>query len=892
MFAACWSSCVCALPSGGEIIRGEATLTFSPDALQIHAQGAAILQWDRFDIASHEAVHFAEAQGGHAILNRVMSGSASQILGSLRANCPIYLVNPQGVFIGSAALIDTAGFLASTADISNDCFLAQGELLFQELSGASIVNLGKISASGDIVLVARRIDNQGSIEAKNGSVLLATHELILHPDTKQSTFIRVDDFQEAEGIQNSGTIQALAVELKTRSPYEKAIQHRGLISALRAAHLNGRIYLVADEGGCIIDAPLIAEEGIIEIAAGAVHLTKQALLDVSSGVRGGAIQISSVDSRVDPGAQLLANAVVEGDGGSIALAADEQLFFHGLAEVRGGAFGGDGGTVHLSSNGSFQLEAQHPFVSASAPNGRSGTLLLDPKFVTISPDGSDPATGNTFGLDPSGSAIISGASLQTALDAANVVIQANTDIVFQDAIAASTPGSSLTLQAGRSIQIYSDLTLNAGDLIVTINDSGAVALERDPGVAAFTLANSAIVATQGGNITLDVGMFDGLQEGEIYLSDSTLDAGGGNIAIAGFARQDGSDDAYGIFVESGAVLQTIRAGTLSFDGTGGNGANNNAGICLFGGQLQTDAGLLQLTGHGGGNGSGNGSVGIYSAAQVGSTSGGEVLFNGFAGIGVHGNMGVYLCNGQISTLDGNITLRGTGGGTGALNFGVRLESSAQCISTGAGILTLSGMSGSGKNNNHGVILSGSSLEANTGAISITGIGQGSIDCNYGIRLEGASTCSSTGTAPISLNGQNHSGRTGSAGVSISTSGMAITSSYGDIQIDGVSNGTAALSQGIRLESGQIVSTGAGVGAANIHLRGTGSTGTDFCNGVAVGGLGGDSPDLFGTVIESIDGNIILEGTAQGSGQGNQALAIDPTSLIDTTGSGMITYIEH
>src|SRR5690606_19296080 len=107
---------------------------------------------------------------------------------------------------------------------------------------------------------------------------------------------------------------------------------------------------------------------------------------------------------------------------------------------------------------------------------------------------------------------------------------------------------------------------------------------------------------------------------------------------------------------------------------------------------------------------------------------------------------------------GDVTLQGIGSGTGALNFGIRLESGAGILSTGAGIVTLSGTSGSGKNNNHGVILSGASLTANTGALSITGIGEGSINYNYGIRLESASTCTSTGTAPITLNGQNNSGQ--------------------------------------------------------------------------------------------------------------------------------------
>src|SRR5690606_11285442 len=136
-------------------------------------------------------------------------------------------VNPNGVFIGSSACIDTAGFLASTADLSNEAFWQGTELPFKEFGNGCIVNLGKIHASqGDVFLVARGgIDNQGSIEAPNGSAMLITREMMLYPDTKECVFIRVSATAE-EGIQNSGTIRALAVELNTTSPYEKAIQHR------------------------------------------------------------------------------------------------------------------------------------------------------------------------------------------------------------------------------------------------------------------------------------------------------------------------------------------------------------------------------------------------------------------------------------------------------------------------------------------------------------------------------------------------------------------------------------------------------------------------------------------------------------------------------------------
>lgn len=892
-FFVCWSS-LYALPTGGQVVLGEAAWSASSDALQIQANGKAILQWDGFDVACHEAIHFFQAEKQYPILNRVASSNASEILGTIHSNCPIYLINPNGVVVGTTAVLNTAGFIASTADLSNDSFWTGDSLFFQELGAGSIVNLGKIEAStGDVCLIARSLSNQGEISAEQGLVLLAASEVMLNPETKQSVFIRGKE-QERGEICNQGTIRALATELKTQSPYEKAICHQGLIEASKTAHSNGCIYLVAEGGTCVLDAPLTAEGGAIEISAETVHLTQNALLDVSSEKGGGSIQITEVQALLaDRGSRFFADAKEFGDGGLIELAAKQDLRFYGQAQACGGTLGGDGGSIHLSSYGpSFHTDPQ---VSAIAPSGNSGTVVFDPMYITISSDGMDPATGNTFSSNPTGTATISGASLGAALDAANVVLQANTDIVFQDPVAATTLGNSLTLQAGRSIQISSDVTLNGGAFDATINDSGAVAADRASGIASFQLDSGNTIATQGGAINLIVGTFNSLQEGEVYI-DGTMDAGGGNISIAGFAGQDTADYAFGIQTTTTSLIQTSGTGTLTLQGIGGSGTNYNAGVYL-GGNLQTDTGLLQITGTGGGNGTGNGNVGIFLNAKVDTTSSGPIVFNGTAGSGVSGNMGIYLSQGEISTVNGNITLQGTGAGTGGLNFGIRLESDAQCISSGSGVIALTGTSGNGKNNNHGVILSGGTLSANTGSISITGTGRGAQSYNYGIRLESDSQCISTGTATITLNGQNSSGINGNAGVSISTMGEAITSGYGNVQITGTSSGTGYLNQGVRLEAGQLVSTGTGAGAANIHLTGTGSVGTDYCNGVAVQGAGysvtsGGTTSFFGTVITSVDGNIILEGTGQGTGMGNQALDIDPASLLQTTGTGTISYIQH
>ena len=118
-------------PSGAEIVHGQVNLT-SPDpgALVIDQQSdAAIINWQSFSIGANEYVVFNQPSASAAVLNRVIGQLPSEILGDLTANGRVFLINPQGIVIGSGARIDTNSFVASTLDIADADFLA-GRLRF------------------------------------------------------------------------------------------------------------------------------------------------------------------------------------------------------------------------------------------------------------------------------------------------------------------------------------------------------------------------------------------------------------------------------------------------------------------------------------------------------------------------------------------------------------------------------------------------------------------------------------------------------------------------------------------------------------------------------------------------------------------------------------------
>lgn len=168
-------------PSGGKVISGQATISGSGDQVTIR-QGSnrAIINWQDFSIAAGQSASFIQPSASSAMLNRVIGGNASEIYGTLSANGQIYLVNPNGVLVGPSGVINTAGFIASTLDISNSNFLAGGDLVFKGNSDAVVTNLGSISASsGDVIMIAKKVENKGLISAPQGTASLAAGSEVL-----------------------------------------------------------------------------------------------------------------------------------------------------------------------------------------------------------------------------------------------------------------------------------------------------------------------------------------------------------------------------------------------------------------------------------------------------------------------------------------------------------------------------------------------------------------------------------------------------------------------------------------------------------------------------------------------------------------------------------------
>ncbi|MGB6104849.1 MAG: MBG domain-containing protein, partial [Pusillimonas sp.] len=444
-----------ALPSGGSAIRGQASISQSGSHLQVsQASKNAVLNWNNFSIGKGASVHFDNANG--ATLNRVTGNLPSSIDGRLSATGSLYLVNRNGVIVGSQGTINAAGFMATTLDVRDDEFMAGGGLRFFGDSRAGILNLGSIhAASGDVSLVAHTVRNDGTITTPNGSVdLLAGQEVFLASPDSPALLVSVGGSSASAvdtAVTNTGLIEAAQARLEAADGnlYNLAINQSGVIRATGVSERNGHIVLTADGGTVVQDGKLSARN---VGGAGGTILVGGDYQGKNPAVANATKTVVTANASMDA-----STTAAKGDGGRIIVWADQDTSFAGGIAARGGAQGGDGGFVEVSGKHTLDFRPSQ-VIDLSAKAGKPGTVLLDPDEMTVV---------NTV----TGANQIATATVESGLASANYLISTSNfnpesgsgDITISNDLSWAT-ANTLRLESGNAINIEANITASNGAL--------------------------------------------------------------------------------------------------------------------------------------------------------------------------------------------------------------------------------------------------------------------------------------------------------------------------------------------------------------------------------------------------------------------------------------------
>ena len=613
-------------PQGEQVVAGSATFDRSADRLNITTSNQVIINWQDFSVGQNETTQFIQPGSSSVAVNRVVTGNPSAIYGNLIGNGQIILINPNGVMVGSGGKVDTGGFLASTLDMPNGSFFNGQDWRFSGNSEASIINNGQIRArAGDVIMIARQVENHGRLSAPDGVVALGAGVEVLvsrAEDAARRIYVQPSQGQGGSSIWNTGSAEAIQVEFEAagRNPFALAINNEGVIRATGSVQREGRVFLVSKGGtlqhsGSIYatnkdgsggyvklmgkpqnDVSTVLVSGTIEakgnslLAGGRVEilgdqiaLTKGAAITVS-GKNGGTVLVGGDYQGKNPdiynaqkvfvgeGVTIYANALENGDGGKVIFWADDWTKFYGYVEARGGELAGNGGFVEVSGKRSLSFDGA---VDLRAAYGRTGTLLLDPDNIIIanaasSVDDGELSDQQIFFGDGTGTFTISNTALVASLATANTQLQANIKITVNGSVV-STSGFSLTLQA-QQIELAAgvSISLGTGTIVIDANTGGTATADN---IDAFLMNTGSQLVTSSGNITVASIGSSGIDSRAIRLDGATISSVSGAINLSGTAAGT-NGNSHAIQILGGSSITSTGASTIALTGIGNAGGSD------------------------------------------------------------------------------------------------------------------------------------------------------------------------------------------------------------------------------------------------------------------------------------------------------------------------------
>lgn len=256
----------------------------------------ALLQWQTFNVGKNTTVTFDQTAGGAnsnqwIAFNQITdpTGNPSQILGQIKAQGQVYVINPNGVIFGGSSTVDVNTLTVSSLPINNN-LIARGllnnpdsQFLFSGLSllagpngtaaftptpppqstgvyGDVTVQAGAkittpVSADGNggrVALFGANVKNEGTILTPAGQTILAAGlqiGLTAH-DSLDPSLRGLDVFVGQVGayggtIDNTGFISSPRGSITLAG---KNILHTGALTSSTSVSLNGRIELLAHYG--------------------------------------------------------------------------------------------------------------------------------------------------------------------------------------------------------------------------------------------------------------------------------------------------------------------------------------------------------------------------------------------------------------------------------------------------------------------------------------------------------------------------------------------------------------------------------------------------------------------------------------------------------------------
>lgn len=596
--------------------------------------------FQQFGLTQGQIANFLSNTQIQNILARVTGSNPSVINGLIQvtgSNANLFLLNPAGIIFGNNASLNVPGsFTATTASgigIGNSWFNATGSNDYANLSGTpnsfafpmsqpgAIVNAGNLAvpAGQTLSLIGGTVVNTGTLSAPGGQVTITAvpgQNLVRVNQSGSVLSLEFQPLSPTSVTSNPPTLPQLLTGGNLASATGLTVNPDGTVQLTSSGTVIPTTPGTAIVSGTVNVASNSAIGGSVNVVGNQVGLVG-ANINASGLTGGGIVRVggdyqgqgtlpNAAQTIVSPDTTINADAIQSGDGGRVIIWSDQSTQFFGNISARGGATAGNGGLVEVSGKENLLYRGN---VNTTAPNGTTGTLLLDPSSLTIIDGGVgtlDGALPNiTFATPDNGANTVSWQQL--GLSGNNIVLQATGNITI-NSITGATPGvtapgvATLNLAGGGLTMTSSGGAVTFQTLTDTIQTTGGFINISGTSLSLGnfnTSVTSAIGTATAGAITLTstagsttAGILDSRATANSTFSANN--ATGGNVIVSsagditlnriladGVAA--GAGFGYGATARAGDVtLATTGAGAIRVTGTFTDLAGRTASVSAIG----------------------------------------------------------------------------------------------------------------------------------------------------------------------------------------------------------------------------------------------------------------------------------------------------------------------
>jgi filamentous hemagglutinin family protein len=372
-------------------------MLFAPGAsVNVGGLVASTLAINDNDFLAGKYTFFKNGRTASVINQGYLSGAFIALLGNNITNTGSIITTKGSTGLGAGAGItlglDACGLVtikvdqsAYNAQITNNGVIeADGGAVIisasaaNELLGSVVNNSGKIRAGsmterdGKIVIEGDAIINTGTLTS---SVINASAKNLV-----DSGILNADGIDRggAISIKATGSIEQTADSRMTadgasggsiRIQAEENLYLSGSISASGSSKQGGQIAITAPQ--TLLAGARVAADG--PSGGGSIL--------IGGGWQGNNVSLANATTTViTKSSKLNANALDNGNGGTVVVWSDQSTDFAGAIEARGGTNSGNGGEVEVSGHENLAMSGQ---ITMASPYGENGLLLIDPRNITI-----------------------------------------------------------------------------------------------------------------------------------------------------------------------------------------------------------------------------------------------------------------------------------------------------------------------------------------------------------------------------------------------------------------------------------------------------------------------------------------------------------------------------